>query len=95
MLDIFFCKFSQIFTKKKKLVEWMLLAFFLIVICCSDYVNELFFFFFFYNFPIVGRTIAVKLFASRRTMVRCVTLQHLLATKFHFLFRFPVQRSFR
>jgi hypothetical protein len=69
----------------------MLLAFFLIVICCFAYVNELFIFlfiFFFSNFPIAGRTMAVKLFASWRMLVRYVTLQHLLATFLLALFCF-------
>lgn len=76
----------------EKLVEWMLLAFFLNVICYSDYVSD---FFFFYNFCIAERTMAVKLFASLRMLVRYVTVQHLLATKLHFLFCFLVQFSFR
>ena len=76
MLDILFCGFCQIFTNKKKLVEWMLLAFFLDIICCSDYASD-----FFHNFPIAGRTMAVKLFALLRMLVRYLSVDD----TFHFL----------
>jgi hypothetical protein len=69
MLDILFLHIlSNIYIEK--LVEWMLLTFSLNVICYSDYVSD----FFFYNFCIAERTMAVKLFASLRMLVRYVTV---------------------
>jgi hypothetical protein len=69
MLDILFLHIlSNIYIEK--LVEWMLLTFSLNVICYSDYVSD----FFFYKFFIEERTMAVKLFASLRMLVRYVTV---------------------